>query len=168
MSKIIQVELILPNGAKFTIPNFDASATITDAPYFTYYEVANPSCKEATKLVITPKFYKHYKMLSALRKLDGISFVVNSGYRSPSFNKQCGGIDTSNHVYGTGSGIATDVARPDVTTEAQFNAKALEWQAICEANGVIGECLWYKKSKFIHYGSFIDYSKKFYKVVENQ
>lgn len=168
MSKIIQAEIVLANGTKFTVPNFDASATITGAPYFTYYEVANPSCSETTKLVITPKFYKHYKMLSSLRKLVGKSFVVNSGYRSPSFNKACGGIDTSNHVYGTGSGIATDIARADITTEAQFNQAALQWQSICESNGIVGECLWYKKSKFIHYGSFIDYSKSFYKVIYNK
>ena len=167
MSKIIQIELKLANGAIFTIPNFDASAAIPNAPHFTYYEVANPSCKEATKLVINNQFYKHYRNLEALRVIDGKSFVVNSGYRSPSFNKQCGGIETSNHIYGT-NGIASDIAMPWITTEALFNEEANKWKAICESDGIVGEALWYKKSHFIHFGSFINYSNKFYKVIYNK
>lgn len=167
MSKILQTEIRQANGAVF-IAQIDLDCKIPKAPHFTYYEFANPSCKEQTKLVITPKFYKHVEMVEAHRVLINKGYVINSGYRSPSFNKQCGGIDTSNHVYGTGSGIACDVATPWITTEAEFNDFAAKWKAICESSGIIGEALWYKKSKFVHLGSFIDYSKTFYKVVYNK
>jgi len=167
--KTMQVEFKV-QGFHMTVPAFDVTQKIPDpinpdqALHFTFEEAANPSASEATKLVVTDAFYIHAHLLNQMRDWAKRSFVVNSWYRTPSFNKSVGGIDTSNHVKGT----ASDIAYPSVTTEAQFNEVAGAWRALCEANKTVGEAIWYKKSKFIHFGSQIDYQKTFYKAVKNE
>lgn len=156
MSHLIQIEVKDPqHGINYIVPNFNADVPIPGAPHFTFWEAANPSCKEATKLIVSSEFYKHAEMIEAMRIYCGFAWNPTSWYRSPSFNKSVGGIDTSNHLKGT----ATDV--PMKITEATFKVYASVWKAICESNGVVGEIIWYKNRGFVHFGSFIDYSKKF-------
>lgn len=123
--------------------------------HFTLGEYANPSAPESDKFIWTPQSALHASMLEELRIWYAKPMIVNSWYRTPQWNRKVGGISTSNHCLGT----ATDVATGPVT-DLQWQHFCDKWRQICEKHGVVGEILRYPT--FIHFGSQISYSKKFY------
>lgn len=57
--------------------------------------------------------------LDKARDIAGVSFKINSGYRSPSHNQKVGGKSTSSHL----SGLAADIScRDDKTRSTIINA----------------------------------------------
>lgn len=79
---------------------------------------------------------------------------INAWFRTEEYNKEVGGIETSNHLDGT----ATDLG-VGAFTNARFNKYARKWKEICEKYDVVGEIGRYTWG--IHLGSHIKYSKKF-------
>lgn len=63
-----------------------------------WYEIMNPSCKEELKLAFPYKAWLQNVCWEELRTLYGKPLRVTSGYRSPSFNKEHGGVDNSLHL----------------------------------------------------------------------
>lgn len=98
---------------------------------------------------------EHAQLLEELREWYGKPIHVNSWFRTPAYNKKCGGVASSNHLRGT----ATDVLITFETDE-EFLAFARKWKAICKKHGTVGEIGRYKT--FTHLGSHILYSNVFY------
>ena len=99
----------------------------------------------------------HANMLQELREYLDEPIYVTSWYRSEEYNKACGGIPTSNHLKGT----ATDIYVKDLDFR-KFLKIARKWKSICERYLIVGEIGFYPDDGFIHVGSYITYSKKFY------
>jgi uncharacterized protein YcbK (DUF882 family) len=59
--------------------------------------------------------------LQVLRDCLGVTITVNSGYRSPSYNKKIGGVSNSQHVIGKAADITAKGYTP-----AQVNARIEE------------------------------------------
>jgi uncharacterized protein YcbK (DUF882 family) len=59
--------------------------------------------------------------LQVLRDCLGVTITVNSGYRSPSYNKKIGGVSNSQHVVGKAADITAKGYTP-----AQVNARIEE------------------------------------------
>lgn len=106
---------------------------------------------------INKKALIHANMLQELREYLDEPIYVTSWYRSKKYNKSCGGISTSNHLKGT----ATDIYVKDLDSK-KFLKIAKKWKSICERYLIVGEIGYYPDDGFIHVGSYITYSKKFY------
>lgn len=147
-----QVEII--NGPYSLITSFDTNKNIT--AHFKYEEACNPKCQEATKLIIhADKFYTFVEMLEAERVYAGIPFNINSWYRSPTFNKECGGVADSRHLIA----CAADVALGNLT-DAKFKFYEDSWRAITQGRKIPAEIFRY--SWGVHFGAFVEYTKSFY------
>ena len=71
-----------------------------------------------------------------------IPLIVNSAYRSPAVNKSVGGVPTSQHLLGQAADIRCSLDTKilyltisGMVSKGQFN---------------VGQCIWYRKSKFVH------------------
>lgn len=146
----IKGKFIFPSGAERIIT--EASNTKITA-HFTIGELANNSAPEAVKFILNKKVLIHADMLEQLRMRYGKPLVVNSWYRTASYNKRVGGISTSNHLKGT----ATDLKV--ACDDALWDKFVKDWKLICSAHGVAGEIIRY--DTFIHVGSQISYAKDF-------
>lgn len=81
-------------------------------PHFAVEEIANPSCKEDVKLVMPQGAFTALLALEWVRTQYNKKMPVNSGYRSPSYNKEIGGTPDSLHLlceaFDIGLGNITD------------------------------------------------------------
>ena len=82
-------------------------------------------------------------ILEPLRDYVGSSIIVDSGFRSPYVNKAVGGVITSQHLRGQAADIRSSV-QSDMHLWADIN----DLVSIGTFN--IGQCIWYRKSHFIH------------------
>ena len=98
---------------------------------FSLAEIANKQAKESTKLNLTYKMVEHAQMMQELRNWYGKALNVSSWYRTPSFNKSCGGDENSAHL----DGLATDINN---IPEELYDKFAVAWETICSAHGKIG------------------------------
>ena len=80
------------------------------------FRVKEFACKDGSDPVFVDTYLA--EILQQLRDHYGKAVIVVSGYRTPSYNKKCGGATYSQHLYG----MAADVKISGVTPEevAQF------------------------------------------------
>lgn len=71
------------------------------SPHFTLGEMA---CKDGSDKVLYST--ELMSMLEKLRAYGGFTIHINSGYRSPSYNRKIGGASKSQHIYGTAADIS--------------------------------------------------------------
>ena len=71
------------------------------SPHFTLAEMA---CKDGSDEVLYST--ELISMLEKLRDYGGFIIHINSGYRTPSYNKKIGGASHSQHIYGTAADIS--------------------------------------------------------------
>lgn len=78
-----------------------------DSPfeYFTYSEFDQPGLPGSGARYMSTDFIH---MLDAVRRAVGFPLVVTSGYRSPEYNEEVGGVANSSHI----KGLAVDLAAP--------------------------------------------------------
>ena len=94
--KICKTEITLPSGDKY-IADLDASLRIVS--HFTIDELANWSCKEDVKFIITPESLTFMQRIEEFRRWYNKPIIVNSCYRSKSFNASLeGAINKSEHL----------------------------------------------------------------------
>lgn len=123
--------------------------------HFTFQEEANTSASEVIKLVLTEDALVHARMREEFRMWWGRAIVCSSCYRTPSFNKQVGGIPNSLHLYGTASDL--QLGR---LTEAMWNKVVDKWKSICIKYNTVGEIGRYDWG--VHVGSHIENTEKPY------
>lgn len=99
---------------------------------FTFSELANNKAKEDVKAIFNDDIKMFAEMLQELRNWYAKSMKVNSWFRTPSFNKSCGGASNSLHL----KGLAMDWGVKH--TPAQHINVQNKWAEICKAYGVIG------------------------------
>lgn len=104
---------------------------------FSLVEMVNKEAKEDIKLVLTPEVIEHAQMMQELRDWCGRSLNVSSWYRTPFYNKSCGGSSNSAHL----DGRATDINN---IKESEFNDFTIAWQVICSKHNKIGGVCYYK------------------------
>lgn len=115
-------------------------AYITDGrlvPNFTLAEMTNKQAADEIKLVLTPEAVEHAQMVQELRNWYGKPLNVSSWYRTPTFNKKCGGDKNSAHLVG----LATDINNIPAEFYHDFT---VAWAAICMAHGKVGGVNYYK------------------------
>lgn len=114
---------------------------------FTLSEMTNKQASDEIKLVLTPEVVEHAQMMQELRNWYGKPLNVSSWYRTPTFNKKCGGASNSAHL----DGRATDINNiPD----NRYHDFATAWATICAVHGKIGGCEMY--SWGMHFDSHSD------------
>ena len=71
-------------------------------------------CKDGTKVPaeLMPNIQKLAEQLQILRDCLGESIHINSGYRSPAYNKRIGGVKNSQHVLGKAADITCKSKTP--------------------------------------------------------
>lgn len=116
------------------------------------YTVGNSS---KSTCYMTKESYLHAQMLEEFRVWLKRQMIVTSWYRTAAYNKQVGGISSSNHLTGCATDWHTDIK----ITKTVFIKYAKKWNAICKKHGVVGEAGLYNWG--IHLGSSIKYSKSF-------
>ncbi|MEL7654743.1 MAG: hypothetical protein AAGU75_02415 [Bacillota bacterium] len=129
-------------------------------PNFTIEEMANNLSKRDVKIQFNPEMNKHGMMIQEFRnwffcytslvKGQGKGLPVNSWFRWPEFNEECGGDPNSCHP----DGIATDFSLPGLTKNDALLFASV-WQAICIKWGVIGGVSIYLRGAkaFMHFDS---------------
>ena len=82
-------------------------------------------------------------ILEPLRDYVGSPIIVDSAFRSVAVNKAVGGVVTSQHLLGQAADIRSSV-QSDIHLWADIN----DLVSIGTFN--VGQCIWYRKSHFIH------------------
>jgi len=113
---------------------------------FSLSEMMNTMAQDKTKLVITPELVAFAEMVQELRDYHGKPLNVSSWYRTPTFNKKCGGSPNSAHL----DGRAVDLLVTD------YHDLTIAWNVITARHGKIGGVNYYKT-----YMHFTDYEDKF-------
>ena len=143
-------EFIMDSGFYFE-KTLDSEKKITD--HFTWEEEANTSAEERIKLKVYTQTLVHARMREELRMAFylkyGLTLRCNSCFRTEQFNKDCGGIPDSLHLWGT----ASDLLISNMTT-AMWNWIVATWKAICKKYGTVGEIGRYAWG--VHAGSHIE------------
>ena len=76
----------------------DVSSASQLSPHVSFEEISNPSCQEDLKLKLPLEARIHNAAWEVVRNLYGKPIPIGCGYRSPSFNKSCGGSVDSLHL----------------------------------------------------------------------
>lgn len=74
-----------------------------DYPISPHFTLAEMACKDGSDKVLYST--ELMSMLEKLRAYGGFTVHINSGYRSPSYNRKIGGASKSQHIYGTAADI---------------------------------------------------------------
>lgn len=76
----------------------------------TNFKVSEFSCKDGSDAVlVAPKLVM---VLQTIRSYFGKGVIINSAYRTPSYNKSVGGVEDSQHCYGTAADIRISGVKP--------------------------------------------------------
>lgn len=103
---------------------------------FSLAEIANKAADETTKLMLTPEVVEHAQMMQGLRNWYGKPLNVSSWYRTPKFNRSCGGDKNSAHL----DGLATDINNIPASMYHDFT---VAWKMICATHGKVGGVNYY-------------------------
>lgn len=118
------------------------------------FNIIEFKCKANGEVLINATVIDHIKRLQKFREWYNRPMHVNSGYRTPEYNKKVGGAEHSKHMKGT----ATDFMLPE-----EFNAFTKErkeeflnniknkWIKLCREDGLGGGVGFY--NTFIHLDS---------------
>jgi hypothetical protein len=121
-----------------------------------HFTLADYGINQSGSLPITAEAILQATMLEEFRNWLNRPMDVHAWYRTKSYNAKVGGVSTSSHL----RGVATDWSTNTDITKEKFIKYAKKWKEICEAHGVVGEAGLYTWG--IHFGSSVNYSKKFY------
>ena len=113
---------------------------------FTFGEVTNKQASDSIKLIVTPRMLKFASMVQEFRDWYAKPMTVNSWYRTPSFNKACGGDANSLHL----DGLAMDWSVKH--TPQQHKKMQDKWAEICAAHLEIGGCNHYTNGYHLSIG----------------
>lgn len=69
-----------------------------------YFSIREMACKEGGQVLYD---YRLIEKLDQLREILGCPLYINSGYRTPEYNKKIGGSSNSQHMYGKAVDIST-------------------------------------------------------------
>ena len=70
----------------------------------THFKVKEFACKDGSDAVLVAS--RLVMVLQSIRSHFGVPVVIHSAYRTPQYNKQVGGVDGSQHTYGTAADIS--------------------------------------------------------------
>lgn len=124
------VEIAWNSGAK-SIVSLDGSTKLRKN--FTVQELANTKASDRVKLILNNEIMEFLDMLQEFRNWFHKPMTVSSFYRTPAFNRSCGGSSNSLHLLA----LAMDWYIPGHTMQQRSNVKA-KWEQICKAHGKIG------------------------------
>ena len=79
------------------------------------FRVREFACKDGTDPVFISRDL--VSILQKVRDHFGKMVVINSGYRTPAYNKKCGGAEYSQHLYGMASDIVVEGVTPAIVAE---------------------------------------------------
>lgn len=82
--KLCRTKIILPSGDSFIT---DINANLCMGQHFTINELANWSNKDDVKFIISPESIVFIQRMEEFRRWYGKPIIVNSNYRSASFNE---------------------------------------------------------------------------------
>jgi len=154
-------EFIFDSGYSFE-KTLDTETNITE--HYSFGEEANTSAEDRIKLKVYTQTLVHARMREEFRmayyQKTKKYLTCTSCFRTVAFNKACGGIANSLHLWGT----ASDLSIPGLNT-ALWNWCVSTWKAICKKYGTVGEIGRY--NGYIHVGSHIEctpnpYTNTFY------
>ena len=79
------------------------------------FKVKEFACKDGSDaILVAPKLVM---LLQTIRSYYGKAVVVNSAYRTPQYNAKVGGVEQSQHCYGTAADISISGVKPSVLAE---------------------------------------------------
>ena len=116
------------------------------SPHFTLEELTKtktglsniPNIEQTNQLRILCR-----DILEPIRNKIGMPLIVNSAFRSPYVNKSVGGVSTSQHLLGQ----AADIYCPSISSTKLYQ---IIDKLVIEGPLIIGQCILYKKSHFVH------------------
>lgn len=91
----------LTNVIKSYILETDGNVQLTK-----HFKVKEFACKDGSPVVFVDDYL--YTILSILRRKLGKPVIITSGYRTPEWNKKCGGAKYSYHMRGMAADIRVD------------------------------------------------------------
>lgn len=108
------------------------------------------------EMIINEKVIAHIQRLQKFRDWYNRPMSITSGYRTPIYNKQVGGVSDSQHIYG----IAADIILPaeylkySSIRKKEFKQNVqIKWNELCKADGLQGGVGWYNQQNFMHLDS---------------
>lgn len=82
------------------------------------FKVREFACKDGSDVIFVSMDL--VEILQKIRDHFGKPVTINSGYRTPPYNKKCGGVTQSQHLYGTAADISISGVSPkDVAAFAE-------------------------------------------------
>lgn len=79
------------------------------------FQVKEFACKDGSDAILIDA--ELVEKLQAMRERIGRALIVNSGYRTPEYNKKVGGVDNSQHCQGKAADVTANGIKPDVLFE---------------------------------------------------
>lgn len=81
----------------------------------TNFQVKEFACKDGSDAILIDS--ELVEKLQVMRERIGKALIVNSGYRTPEYNKKVGGVDNSQHCQGKAADVTANGVKPDVLFE---------------------------------------------------
>ncbi len=97
-----------------------------------HFKLEKCRCPCCDRVKVMPGFFKHMKLLEAMRKRLGFPIIINSGYRCPKHNRNVGGASRSMHLL-----FATDV-RPKGGKGRKERLELMHEDALAHGWGGVG------------------------------
>lgn len=131
------------------------SIQVFDGQVTQHFNISEFKCKANGEVIINADVIAHIQRLEEFRQWYGRAMSINSGYRTPEYNKKIGGAPQSQHMLGVASDIALplqEFAGYSKTRQNEFlNNVKKKWTEICNADGLGGGVGFY--DTFIHLDS---------------
>ena len=119
----------------------DLDLKIFDGQITENFNLSEFKCRDNGELLVNSEALNHIDRLQRFRSWYNRPMRVNSGYRTPEYNKKIGGAAKSKHM----KGIASDIALPQEfysftsqRREQFFNNIRNKWFDLCSIDGVNG------------------------------